>query len=42
MEDDIGRGLSAEAAVEKEQSLARPRMGQATTPNLARTPVRSG
>ena len=30
MEDDIGSGLSAEAAVEKEQSLARSRMGQAT------------
>ena len=30
MEEDIGRGLSAEAAVEKEQSLARARMGQAT------------
>ena len=29
MEDDIGSGLSAEAAVEKEQSLARARMGQA-------------
>jgi len=28
MEEDIGRGLSAEAAVEKEQSLARARMGQ--------------
>ena len=30
MEEDIGRGLSAEAAVEKEQSLARARMGQAS------------
>ena len=30
MEEDIARGLSAEAAVEKEQSLARGRMGQAT------------
>ncbi|MEL6885279.1 MAG: phosphoenolpyruvate--protein phosphotransferase [Pseudomonadota bacterium] len=30
MEEDISRGLSAEAAVEKEQSLARARMGQAT------------
>ncbi|MEM6339537.1 MAG: phosphoenolpyruvate--protein phosphotransferase [Pseudomonadota bacterium] len=30
MEEDIGSGLSAEAAVEKEQSLARARMGQAT------------
>ncbi|XDA99344.1 phosphoenolpyruvate--protein phosphotransferase [Sulfitobacter sp. LCG007] len=30
MEEDIGRGLSAEAAVEKEQSLARARMGQVT------------
>jgi phosphotransferase system enzyme I (PtsP) len=29
MEEDIQRGLSAEAAVEKEQSLARLRMGQA-------------
>jgi phosphotransferase system, enzyme I, PtsP len=30
MEEDIASGLSAEAAVEKEQSLARLRMGQAT------------
>ncbi|MCX8226105.1 MAG: phosphoenolpyruvate--protein phosphotransferase [Sulfitobacter sp.] len=30
MEEDISRGLSAEAAVEKEQSLARTRMGQAS------------
>ena len=30
MEEDIARGLSAEAAVEKEQSLARARMSQAT------------
>ena len=30
MMDDIQSGLSAEAAVEKEQSLARSRMGQAT------------
>mmetsp|Transcript_23169 Transcript_23169/g.39618 ORF Transcript_23169/g.39618 Transcript_23169/m.39618 type:complete len:747 (+) Transcript_23169:3189-5429(+) len=30
MEEDISRGLSAEAAVEKEQSLARARMGQAS------------
>ncbi|KPU84541.1 peptidase [Marinosulfonomonas sp. PRT-SC04] len=30
MEEDISRGLSAEAAVEKEQSTARTRMGQAT------------
>ncbi|MEM6586697.1 MAG: putative PEP-binding protein, partial [Pseudomonadota bacterium] len=30
MEEDISRGLSAEAAVEKEQSLARARMGQVT------------
>ena len=30
MEEDIGRGLSAEAAVEKEQSTARTRMGQVT------------
>ncbi|MEO0389849.1 MAG: phosphoenolpyruvate--protein phosphotransferase [Pseudomonadota bacterium] len=29
MEEDIANGLSAEAAVEKEQSLARARMGQA-------------
>lgn len=29
MEEDIGQGLSAEAAVEKEQSLARSRIGQA-------------
>ena len=29
MEEDIARGLSAEAAVEKEQSLARTRMSQA-------------
>ncbi|MAY86864.1 MAG: phosphoenolpyruvate--protein phosphotransferase [Pseudooceanicola sp.] len=28
MEEDISRGLSAEAAVEKEQSIARARMGQ--------------
>lgn len=30
MEEDISNGLSAEAAVEKEQSLARARMGQAS------------
>ncbi|WP_229884109.1 phosphoenolpyruvate--protein phosphotransferase [Roseobacter sp. MH60115] len=30
MEEDISNGLSAEAAVEKEQSLARARMGQVT------------
>ena len=30
MEEDIAAGLSAEAAVEKEQSLARRRLGQAT------------
>ncbi len=30
MEEDISRGLSAEAAVEKEQSLARARMGTVT------------
>ncbi|WP_272006862.1 phosphoenolpyruvate--protein phosphotransferase [Roseovarius sp. ZX-A-9] len=30
MEEDIGRGLSAEAAVEKEQSTARARMTQVT------------
>ncbi|SEV90673.1 phosphotransferase system, enzyme I, PtsP [Cognatiyoonia koreensis] len=29
MEDDVSNGLSAEAAVEKEQSLARSRLGQA-------------
>jgi phosphotransferase system, enzyme I, PtsP len=34
MEDDIRSGLSAEAAVEKEQSLARTRMGQAADPYL--------
>ena len=34
MEGDIGSGLSAEAAVEKEQSLARSRMGQAADPYL--------
>jgi phosphotransferase system enzyme I (PtsP) len=34
MEEDIRSGLSAEAAVEKEQSLARSRMGQATDPYL--------
>ena len=34
MEEDIGSGLSAEAAVEKEQSLARSRMGQAADPYL--------
>ncbi len=34
MEEDIGNGLSAEAAVEKEQSLARSRMGQAGDPYL--------
>ncbi len=30
MEEDVGSGLSAEAAVEKEQSVARARMGQVT------------
>ncbi|MFK7876213.1 MAG: phosphoenolpyruvate--protein phosphotransferase [Paracoccaceae bacterium] len=30
MQTDIGRGLSAEAAVEKEQSLARARMGKSS------------
>lgn len=30
MEEDIANGLSAEAAVEKEQSMARARMGQAS------------
>ena len=30
MQEDISRGLSAEAAVEKEQSVARARMGQST------------
>jgi len=34
MEDDVANGLSAEAAVEKEQSLARSRMGQAGDPYL--------
>ncbi len=34
MEADIANGLSAEAAVEKEQSLARLRMGQAADPYL--------
>ncbi|SLN27792.1 phosphoenolpyruvate--protein phosphotransferase [Roseisalinus antarcticus] len=34
MEADIANGLTAEAAVEKEQSLARTRMGQATDPYL--------
>ncbi len=34
MEEDIARGLSAEAAVEKEQSLARTRMEQANDPYL--------
>ncbi len=34
MEDDIRSGLSAEAAVEKEQSLSRQRMGQAADPYL--------
>lgn len=34
MEADIGRGLSAEAAVEKEQSTARARMAQVTDPYL--------
>ncbi|WP_135501482.1 phosphoenolpyruvate--protein phosphotransferase [Roseovarius aestuariivivens] len=34
MEEDIERGLSAEAAVEKEQSAARARMGQVTDPYL--------
>ncbi|MCC5975588.1 MAG: phosphoenolpyruvate--protein phosphotransferase [Rubellimicrobium sp.] len=34
MESDIANGLSAEAAVEKEQSLARLRMGQAADPYL--------
>jgi phosphotransferase system enzyme I (PtsP) len=34
MEDDIASGLSAEAAVEKEQSLARARMSQAADPYL--------
>ncbi len=34
MEEDIGRGLSAEAAVEKEQSTARARMGQVSDPYL--------
>ena len=34
MEEDIRRGLSAEAAVEKEQSAARARMSQVTDPYL--------
>ncbi len=34
MEDDVQSGLSAEAAVEKEQSLARSRMAQAADPYL--------
>jgi phosphotransferase system, enzyme I, PtsP len=34
MEDDIEAGLSAEAAVEKEQSLARARLAQAPDPYL--------
>ncbi|GGG73016.1 phosphoenolpyruvate--protein phosphotransferase [Salipiger pallidus] len=34
MEEDIDRGLSAEAAVEKEQSTARARMGQVADPYL--------
>jgi phosphotransferase system enzyme I (PtsP) len=34
MEEDIARGLSAEAAVEKEQSQARTRMSQVTDPYL--------
>ena len=34
MEEDISRGLSAEAAVEKEQSQARARMGNVTDPYL--------
>jgi phosphotransferase system, enzyme I, PtsP len=34
MEADVESGLSAEAAVEKEQSLARSRMGKATDPYL--------
>jgi phosphotransferase system enzyme I (PtsP) len=34
MEEDIGLGLSAEAAVEKEQSTARARMSKVTDPYL--------
>lgn len=34
MEEDIARGLSAEAAVEKEQSLTRARLGQVPDPYL--------
>ncbi|APX24014.1 MAG: phosphoenolpyruvate--protein phosphotransferase [Rhodobacteraceae bacterium] len=34
MEEDIDRGLSAEAAVEKEQSVARARMAQVADPYL--------
>jgi phosphotransferase system enzyme I (PtsP) len=35
MEEDIARGLSAEAAVEKEQSAARARMERCPTPTCA-------
>ncbi|MFD1343800.1 phosphoenolpyruvate--protein phosphotransferase [Litorisediminicola beolgyonensis] len=34
MDEDIARGLSAESAVEKEQSKARARLGEATDPYL--------
>ncbi len=34
MEEDVARGLSAEAAVEKEQSLARTRMDRSSDPYL--------
>lgn len=39
MEEDISRGLSAEAAVEKEQSTARARMAQVNDPYLDRKSV---
>jgi Signal transduction protein containing GAF and PtsI domains len=37
MQDDVQSGLSAEAAVEKEQSLARARLSRSPTPYPART-----
>jgi phosphotransferase system enzyme I (PtsP) len=39
MEEDIQRGLSAEAAVEKEQSAARSRMGQSKDSYLRERPA---
>jgi len=42
MEEDISRGLSAEAAVEKEQSAARSRLGQVHRRLSARPAARSG